>query len=148
MSRGEILNREVLAKSLVAARDIQKGEVITEEMVTVKGPGQGLSPQRYQELVGRTATRDIAEDDLFLPEDIGTRVTLDMEHTLPMEWGFVVRYNDFEPMLKYKPKILEFHFTDRDLDEEYIGEDYDLGLVVHAPEFWSNHLVDLCTPDT
>ena len=147
MSRGEILNREVLAKSLVAARDIKAGEVLTEEMITVKGPGQGLSPQRYKDLVGRTAIRDIEEDDLFLPEDIGTRVTLDMEHTLPMEWGFVVRYNDFEPMLKYNPKILEFHFTDRDLEEEYNGGDHDLGLVVHAPEFWSNHLVDLCTPD-
>jgi len=147
MSRGEILNREVLAKSLVAARDIQKGESIAADMITVKGPGQGLSPQRFDDLVGRTAIRDIAEDDLFLPEDIGTRVTLDMEHTLPMEWGFVVRYTDFEPMLKYRPKILEFHFTDRDLDEEYNGGDHDLELVVHAPEFWSNHLVDLCTPD-
>ncbi len=147
MSRGEILNREVLAKSLVAAKDIQKGETIAADMITVKGPGQGLSPQRFDDLVGRTAIRDIAEDDMFLPEDIGTRVTLDMEHTLPMEWGFVVRYNDFEPMLKYRPTILEFHFTDRDLDEDYTGGDHDLGLVVHAPEFWSNHLVDLCTPD-
>lgn len=43
-TRGEILNREVLAKSLVASRDIQPGETITPEMVTVKGPGQGLSP--------------------------------------------------------------------------------------------------------
>ena len=147
MSRGEILNREVLAKSLVAARDIQKGETISADMITVKGPGQGLSPQRFDDLVGRVAIREIAEDDMFLPEDIGTRVTLDMEHTLPMEWGFVVRYNDFESMLKYRPKILEFHFTDRDLDEVYAGGHHDMGLVVHAPEFWSNHLVDLCTPD-
>jgi N-acetylneuraminate synthase len=147
MSRGEILNREVLAKSLVAARNIKAGETLTEDMITVKGPGQGLSPQRYKDLIGRTAVRDIQEDDLFLPEDIGTRVTLDMEHTLKMDWGFVVRYNDFQKMLKYNPKILEFHFTDRDLDEVYNGGEYDLGLVVHAPEFWSNHLVDLCTPD-
>ncbi|MEN8243233.1 MAG: N-acetylneuraminate synthase family protein, partial [Chloroflexota bacterium] len=147
MSRGEILNREVLAKSLVAAVDIKAGEVLTSEKITVKGPGQGLSPQRYQELVGRKMEREIEEDAPFLPEDIGMRVTLDMEHTLPMEWGFVSRYNDFESMLKYDPKIVEFHFTNRDLDEEFNGKDYDLQLVVHAPEFWDNNLVDLCSSD-
>jgi N-acetylneuraminate synthase len=70
-----------------------------------------------------------------------------MEHAVLMEWGFVVRYNDFEPMLKYQPRILEFHFTDRDLDEDFTGGQMDLGLVVHAPEFWGNHLVDLATTD-
>jgi N-acetylneuraminate synthase len=147
MSRGEILNREVLAKSLVAACDIKKGQVLTPEMITVKGPGQGLSPQRYEDLVGRKLERDVEEDGMFLPEDIGMRVTLDMTHTLPMKWGFVSRYTDFESMLKYDPKIVEFHFTNRDLDEEFNGKDFDLGLVVHAPEFWDNHLVDLCTDD-
>lgn len=148
MSRGEILNREVLAKSLVAARRIEPGEIIQQDMITVKGPGQGLSPQHYTDLVGRTATRVIEEDDMFLPADMGEQVTLDIEHTLPMQWGFVVRYNDFESMLQYNPKLLEFHFTDRDLDEEFDGKDYDMALVVHAPEFWENHLVDLCTKDT
>ena len=148
ISRGEILNREVLAKSLVANRDIKAGETLTAEMITVKGPGQGLSPQRYTELVGRKTVREIKEDEMFLPVDIGEQITLDMEHTVPMEWGFVVRYNDFESMLKYQPKILEFHFTDRDLDEEYTGGDHEVGLVVHAPEFWDHHLVDLCTPDS
>ena len=144
---GEILNREVLAKSLVATRHIEVGEEITREMVTVKGPGQGLSPQRYTELIGRVVGRVIEEDEPFLPVDLGRRVTLDVEHTLPMEWGFVVRYNDFRNMLKYKPPLLEFHFTDKDLDEPYPGDDLDVQLIIHAPEFWSNHLVDLCTFD-
>jgi N-acetylneuraminate synthase len=147
MSRGEILNREVLAKSLVATCDIKKGQVLTPEMITVKGPGQGLSPQRYEDLIGKKIERDVEEDGMFMPEDIGMRVTLDMKHTLPMEWGFVSRYTDFESMLKYDPKIVEFHFTNRDLDEEFKGGEYDLELVVHAPEFWDNHLVDLCTDD-
>lgn len=147
MSRGEILNREVLAKSLVAVRDIKEGEKIDSEMVTVKGPGQGLSPQRYDDLIGLTAVRDIEEDMPFLPIDVGQRVKLNVDRTVPMEWGFVSRYGDFESMLKYEPKIVEFHFTDRDLDEEYTAGKQDLQLVVHAPEFWGNNLVDLCTFD-
>ena len=147
MTRGEILNREVLAKSLVAARDIQPDETIQADMVTVKGPGQGLSPQRYTELLGKTIKRKIDKDEPFQKRDLGEKVRLDLEHTLPMDWGFVVRFNDFEDVLDYSPRLLEFHFTDKDLDAPYPGHEFGFQLVVHAPEFWSNHLVDLCTFD-
>jgi sialic acid synthase SpsE/sugar phosphate isomerase/epimerase len=147
MSRGEILNREVLGKSLVAARNIQPGETITPDLVAVLGPALGLSPQRYPELVGRTAGRVIEEEEPFLERDLGIEVTLDPAHSLPLDWGFTVRFRDFEEMLVYHPRILEFHFTDQDLDEHYPGQDYSLGLVSHAPEFFDRTLVDLCTTD-
>ncbi|HEX6303297.1 MAG TPA: N-acetylneuraminate synthase family protein [Anaerolineales bacterium] len=145
MSRGEILNREVLGKSLVATRPIQAGEQITADMVAVKGPALGISPQRYPELIGRLSIREIAEDEPFLEKDLGFEVILDVEHTLPMDWGFTVRFRDFEELLVYRPKILEYHFTDQDLDEHYPGGDFDLKLVVHAPEFFERTLVDLCS---
>ncbi len=146
-SRGEILNRETLAKSLVAEQHIDPGEVITEAMVTVKGPGLGLSPQRYPELLGRRAERAIEADEPFVESDLGIHPELDMEHTLPMQWGFTVRFRDYEELLVYKPRFLEFHFTDQDLDEHYPGADYDMPLIVHAPEFWDRTLVDLCAVD-
>ncbi len=145
---GEILNREVLAKSLVATQRILPGDKITSEMITVKGPGQGLSPQRYTELLGRIAEREIELDDPFLDRDLGEKITLDLEKTLPMPWGFVVRFNDFKAVQEqYNFPLLEFHFTDKDLDDPYPGDDLDIQLIVHAPEFWGNHLVDLCTFD-
>jgi sialic acid synthase SpsE/sugar phosphate isomerase/epimerase len=147
ISRGEILNREVLGKSLVAARLIQPGEVIGAEMVTVKGPALGISPQRYPELIGRNAERVIEQDEPFLERDLGIHIELDTDHILPMEYGFTVRFRDYEDMLAYKPRMLEYHFTDQDLDEHYPGERYDLKLVVHAPEFWDRTLVDLCSLD-
>lgn len=147
MSRGEILNREVLGKSLVAARRIEPGETITAEMVTVKGPALGLSPQRYTDLVGRKAVRVIDEDEPFLESDLGIKISLDFDHVLPMDYGFTVRFRDFPEMLVHKPRMLEFHFTDQDLDEHYPGGDFDLQLVVHAPEFWDRTLVDLCSQD-
>ena len=120
----------------MAAGRIESGNIITREMVAVKGPGQGLSPQRYTELIGRTAERIIEADEPFLDRDLGQIITLDVEHTLPMQWGFVVRFNDFCDVLKHNPPLLEFHFTDKDLDDEYPGDDLDSQLVVHAPEFW------------
>jgi N-acetylneuraminate synthase len=144
---GEILNREVLAKSLVATRRIEPGEEISKDMVAVKGPGQGLSPQRYTELIGRVAERIIETDEPFLERDLGQEITLNLEKTLPMPWGFVVRFNDYKNILDYHFPLLEFHFTDKDLDEPYPGDDLDMQLIIHAPEFWGNHLVDLCTFD-
>ncbi len=147
ISRGEILNREVLGKSLVAARTIQPGEVITSELVSVKGPALGISPQRYAELVGRTSERVIEQDEPFLERDLGIHITLDADQILPMEYGFTVRFRDYEDMLVYKPRMLEYHFTDQDLDEHYPGGKHALKLVVHAPEFWDRTLVDLCSLD-
>jgi sialic acid synthase SpsE/sugar phosphate isomerase/epimerase len=152
-SRGEILNREVLGKSLVAARRIEPGETITAKMVAVKGPALGLSPQNYPKLIGRVTDRSIEEDEPFLDRDLGIKLDLDMEHTLPMDYGFTVRFRDDEELLVYRPRILEYHFTDQDLDEHYPGRDHTtssehpLRLVVHAPEFWDRTLVDLCALD-
>ena len=153
ISRGEILNREVLGKSLVAARQIEPGETISAKMVAVKGPALGLSPQHYSQLIGRVAERSIEEDEPFLERDLGVKIELDMAHVLPMDYGFTVRFRDFEELLVYKPRMLEYHFTDQDLDEPYPGSDFTetsehpLKLVVHAPEFWDRTLVDLCSTD-
>jgi sialic acid synthase SpsE/sugar phosphate isomerase/epimerase len=150
ISRGEILNREVLGKSLVAARRIEPGETITSSMVAVKGPALGISPQYYTRLIGRIVERTIEEDEPFLDRDVGIKISLDTEHTLPMEYGFTVRFRDFNELLAYQPRILEYHFTDQDLDEHYPGDDFTeksehpLKLVAHAPEFWDRTLVDLC----
>jgi sialic acid synthase SpsE/sugar phosphate isomerase/epimerase len=146
-SRGEILNREVLGKSLVAARRIEPGETIVSDMVTVKGPALGISPQRYMELIGRVSTRLIEEEEPFQESDLGYIIDLNVAEILPMDWGFTVRFRDFQELLVHKPKLLEFHFTDQDLDEHYPGEDFDLKLVAHAPEFWERTLVDLCSED-
>jgi N-acetylneuraminate synthase len=70
-----------------------------------------------------------------------------------MEYGFTVRFRDFDELLVYQPHLLEFHFTDQDLDEHYPGRDFGantghpLRLIVHAPEFWDRTLVDLCSLD-
>ena len=89
----------------------------------------------------------IEADEPFVENDLGIHPVLDMAHTLPMQWGFTVRFRDYEELLALKPCFLEFHFTDQDLDDSYPGVDYNMPLVVHAPEFWDRTLVDLCAAD-
>ena len=47
----------------MAAREIKAGEVFTEENLTTKRPGDGISPMRWHEILGQTAKRDFAEDE-------------------------------------------------------------------------------------
>ena len=69
MSDSERPNIEVARKSIVAARDIKCGEVFTEENITVKRPGNGISPMLWDSVLGQTAMRDFQADSLIeLPE--------------------------------------------------------------------------------
>lgn len=61
--------RNAFQRSIVAARDIQKGQVITEEDLDYKRPGTGISPKYYRFLIGKKAVRDIKYDELIQLED-------------------------------------------------------------------------------
>lgn len=65
VSDSERSNRAVARKSIVAACPIKKGEIFTEENLTVKRPGNGISPMRWLEVVGTTATKNYQEEDLI-----------------------------------------------------------------------------------
>lgn len=59
----ELGNRRVARKSLVAARDICKGESFTQDNLVVKRPGDGISPICYWEWLAKIADRDYQQDD-------------------------------------------------------------------------------------
>lgn len=152
LSQGEMINRENLGKSLVAAMPLAKDTVLAPEHIKVRSPGQGLSPQRYEQLLGRTLRHDMAEEDFFFLSDLqDTRIEpRDYQFTRP--WGVPVRYHDFrEYAARIKPDLWEFHlsYSDMDLDPaDYLDGPYEAGLVVHAPElFAGSRLMDLATPD-
>ena len=65
VSDSERKNIAIARKSIVAATNIKKGEIFTEENITVKRPGTGISPMRWEEVLGTTAVRDFQEDELI-----------------------------------------------------------------------------------
>lgn len=64
-SPAEIKNKPIARKSLVAARPIQSGERFSEDNLVTKRPGTGISPMRWDEVIGRKAPRDFSEDELI-----------------------------------------------------------------------------------
>ena len=65
VSESEKDNIEVARKSLVAARDIKKGEMFTYENLAVKRPGNGISPWEIEAVVGQEAKKDFPYDTLI-----------------------------------------------------------------------------------
>ena len=64
-SPSEQPNMEIARKSIVANKDIQIGETFTEENLTIKRPGSGISPMRWDETIGTKALKDYAADELI-----------------------------------------------------------------------------------
>ena len=63
LTASEAPNKAIARKSIVAAHAIKAGDVFTEENLTTKRPGDGISPMRWHEILGQTAKRDFAEDE-------------------------------------------------------------------------------------
>lgn len=64
-SISETKNINIVRKSIVARTDIKKGDVFTESNLTTKRPGIGISPMKWNDVLGKIATRDYCVDDLI-----------------------------------------------------------------------------------
>jgi len=64
-SKSEIPNMQIARKSIVAKLDIKKGDKLSDENITIKRPGNGINPMRWDEIVGTIATKDYTEDELI-----------------------------------------------------------------------------------
>lgn len=151
-SQGELLNRENLGKSVIAARAIRAGETFTQDMLRVASPGQGLAPYRLSDLLGRQAGREIAQGDFLFDSDLSEQTEIHREYALPILWGVPVRYHDFLQYQQWiKPDLFEFHLSYRDLSvapQAYLRQVQCSRLVVHAPELFENsELLDLVADD-
>lgn len=152
LSQGEMINRENLGKSLVAATALPKGTKLAPAHIKVRSPGQGLSPQRYEELLGRTLQHDMGEEDFFYPSDLSESRIEPRPYRFDRPWGVPVRYHDFaEYAAMIKPDLWEFHLSYSDMDinpADFLQGTYAEDFVVHAPElFAGSRLMDLATPD-
>ena len=65
VTSSEAKNRDIARKSIVASQDIKKDEIFTEENITVKRPGNGISPMLWDDILGGKAVRDFGEDELI-----------------------------------------------------------------------------------
>jgi len=148
ITQGEQMNREVLAKSLIINQDLSEGQIITAGMIEVKSPGQGLQPNRLNELLGKRATRKFEKGDFFFESDINGNFSKKSSYQFNRPCGIPVRYHDYLNLTEdVELDFVEFHLSYRDLEvnlEDFITLTDSVGFAVHAPElFAGDHILDL-----
>jgi sialic acid synthase SpsE/sugar phosphate isomerase/epimerase/CBS domain-containing protein len=151
ITQGEMLNRENLAKSLIAKIDIPLGQKITRDMIEVKSPGQGLQPNRMDDLIGKASNRNIEAGSFFYMTDIKGQIEK-RDYHFNRPFGVPVRYHDFRQILVgTNLDFVEFHLSYKDLEvklSDYFSAEEGIGFAVHSPELFANdHILDLCSDD-
>lgn len=152
VSTGEMMNRVNLAKSIVAARRIEVGEVISPDAVAVKSPGRGLQPNHLGALVGRVSRRVVDAGDFFYATDLSDTVAQGRDYSFRRPWGLPVRFHDYAGLLAQStPDFLEFHFSYKDL-EIPLGNVFDgrlpVSFTTHSPDlFAGDFLLNLASDD-
>ncbi|BBH54096.1 N-acetylneuraminate synthase family protein [Fluviispira sanaruensis] len=153
ISQGELINRENLAKSIVAKVDINEGTILSEDMFQFLSPGKGLQPYKLQYLVNNKSTRNISAGEFLYDTDLPDEKRVKPKiYKFKRPWGVPVRYHDFASIIENSnPDLIEFHLSYKDIDENiprFFKRKYSQGFVVHAPELFSgDHLLDLCSSD-
>ena len=152
ISQGELMNREVLAKSLVAACVIPAGTPILREMVRIQSPGQGLQPYRLNDLLGQTLASAKAEGDFFFESDLKRATATARPYQFANPFGVPVRYHDLDTFREASNlNLVEIHLSYKDVEvniDAVLPQHVPMGLVVHAPElFAGDHTLDLCSTD-
>lgn len=156
-SRGEMANRDVLAKGLVLARDVPEGRTITPDDLALQLPPKGALAEAWPEVVGTTASRHLAKGEYLFTSDVrgqGGRGEeqdpdfLGPRGLVPGTRGVVVRLKDIDEMTRGRDfDYVEVHYAASDLERPDDFGEYDLDLAVHLPEYASGVLLDLCSYD-
>ena len=164
LSQGELINRATLSKSIFTKNAIKKGSIINKKDLIIRSPGNGLQPNKINNLIGKKALKDLFANELIYFEDIENEndfssLQSDKESNkkeqwqrLPGIWGVPVRPHDFEKISTiFTPKMLEFHLSHNDLNtkpSKFCKNKKLPYCVIHAPELFANeHLLDLCSLD-
>ncbi|MDY3203753.1 MAG: N-acetylneuraminate synthase [Arcobacter sp.] len=64
-SKSEIPNMQIARKSIVAKMDIKKGDIFNENNLTIKRPGRGINPMRWDEIIGKIAIDNFVKDEMI-----------------------------------------------------------------------------------
>ncbi len=60
-----MMKKEIARKSIVAKCKIKKDEILTEKNLSIKRPGNGISPMRWYDVIGTKAIKDYEEDEMI-----------------------------------------------------------------------------------
>lgn len=151
-ARGEMINHELLSKSILVKEDLPQGTVLSEQNLILQLPPKGVHSKNWFQVIGKRTTEPLTKGSYlfstqiegFIKENIATET---ISHT-PGKRGVVVRFKDIDEMIEgHELDYVEVHYAASDLKKDDICKDYDLDLIVHLPEYADGKLLNLSSRD-
>ena len=68
INKSEISNIKIVRKSIVAKKAIKVGEVFTDKNLTTKRPGTGISPMKWERILGKKAKKNYSPDEILFKQ--------------------------------------------------------------------------------
>lgn len=147
-ARGEMINHELLSKSIVVDADLPSGSILTEKNLTLQLPPKGVHSKSWFNVIGKRITEPLTRGSYLFSTQIEghSKKILQTENRYytPGKRGVVVRFKDIDEMIEGRNlDYVEVHYAAGDLKKLDSCKDYDLDLVVHLPEYADGKLLDL-----
>jgi len=154
LSQGEMMNRQVLGKSIYAKQSMKAGEKLSFNKLGIKSPGTGIPPYKLESIIDNKLISDIEAGSILNESHLSTLEGRKSSYKFSRPYGIPVRYHDFESLTEnIDLDFVEFHLSSDDLllePENYISSKKSdrIGFAVHAPElFPKDHVLDLASFD-
>lgn len=157
-TQGELQNRLSLAKSICYRSSLKAGALLTIDDLCFRSPGDGLSPERADQYIGRRLEVNVLENSLLSETDF-SKDYFSAKHrpclkNSALPWGIPVRYRDYEQLVsKLCPTFVEFHLSSEDLTLDPCGILAGISspkpFFVHAIEQYSDgFILDFASADS
>jgi sialic acid synthase SpsE/sugar phosphate isomerase/epimerase len=149
INQNVMLNKSILSKSLVFRKSLKKNTILKENHFELKSPANGLNYLEIDKFLGKKLKKNVSKHDYVLKNSINSQKNnLFKNFSLNKKWGLVTRLGDLEDYIDNKSDLIEIHLTWRELIKGKIIKDFiNKDLVVHAPEYFNDKLVDFTTND-
>ena len=149
INQNVMLNKSILSKSLVFKKNIKKETILRKEHLELKSPANGISYLEIDKFLGKKLKKNVLKHEYVLKKSIKSKKNnLFKNFNLKKKLGLVSRLGDLEDYIDNKADLIEIHLTWRELIRGKIIKNFiNKDLVVHAPEYFNDKLVDFTTND-
>lgn len=152
LNQNVLSNKIILGKSIIYKKNFIKGHKLKYQDIDIKSPAKGISCLDINKILNKKITKNVKRFDYISLGDFRSNLKKNKDaykfknFKLNKKWGLIGRLGDFEDYIDNKADLLEIHLTWRELvNFKFLNKNYNKDLVIHAPEYFNDQLIDFTT---
>ena len=146
ISNNALFNKKILGKSYIFKSNCKKNTKLDLKQIKLVSPGKGIGPLQINKYLGKKLRYNVKKNE-YVSED-NFKKNKNKILKINRNWGVVGRLGDFEQFIYDKADLIEIHLTWRELlNPKLPNKNFNKELIVHAPEYFQDKLIDFTTND-